>query len=76
MRTLVESFVQDLAYAVRGFRRAPGPFLIAAGTMALGIGATTAVFTMVDRILFRELPYAQPERLVTVRSVGYKLVPV
>src|SRR4051812_33597200 len=64
MRTLAESFLQDLRYALRGFRRAPGPFLMAAGTMALGIGATTAVFTVVDRLLFRELPYAQPERLV------------
>ena len=64
MRTLVESFIRDLAYALRGFRRAPAPFLIVVGTMALGIGATTAVFTMVDRILFRDLPYAQPDRLV------------
>jgi predicted permease len=65
VRTLLESFVHDLAYALRGFRRAPASLLIAAGTMALGIGATTAVFTMVDRILFRDLPYAQPDRLVT-----------
>jgi predicted permease len=66
VRTLVESFIHDLAYALRGFRRAPAPFLIAAGTMALGAGATTAVFTMVDSMLFRALPYAQPERLVWI----------
>src|SRR5437879_3360984 len=64
MRPLAESFVQDLRYALRGFRRAPGPFLIAAGAIALGIGATTAVFTLVDRVLFRALPYAHQDRLV------------
>ena len=48
----------------RGFARAPGPFVVAAATVALGIGPTTAVFTIVDRILFRDLRYAEPERLV------------
>ena len=62
--TLLESLLQDLRYALRGFRRSPGPFLLAAATIALGIGATTAVFTLVDRILFRALPYAEPQRLV------------
>jgi predicted permease len=64
MRRLLESLLSDLRYALRGFARTPGPFLLAASTMALGIGATTAVFTLVDRILFRNLPYAEPNRLV------------
>src|ERR1041384_3094031 len=64
MRTLLESVLSDLRYAIRGFARTPGPFLMAVSTIALGIGATTAVFTMVDRILFRSLPYAEPGRLV------------
>src|SRR5690348_7410790 len=64
MRTLLESILQDLRYALRGFSRAPSHFWIAVMTMALGIGGVTAVFSVVDRILFRSLPYAHQERLV------------
>ena len=64
MRALFESVISDLRYALRGFARTPGPFLLAASTIALGIGATTAVYTLVDRVLFRSLPYAAPDRLV------------
>jgi len=64
MHLILESIVSDLRYALRGFVRTPGPFLLAASTIALGIGATTAVFTLVDRILFRTLPYSEPDRLV------------
>src|SRR6476661_3108987 len=60
----LESVWQDLGYAVRGFRRTPGPFWIAVLTMALGAGGATAVFSVVDRVLFRALPYAHAERLV------------
>jgi len=61
----LEKFLQDLRFALRGMRRAPGHAAIAILTLALGIGATTAVFSVVDRILFRNLPYPHDERLVS-----------
>ena len=57
---------QDIRYACRGFRRNPLFMLSVLLTLALGIGATTAVFSVVDRILFRPLPYADPSRIVSV----------
>jgi predicted permease len=64
--TVAESVGRDLRYAVRGLARNPVFALSALATMAIGIGATTAVFSVVDRILYRPLPYADPERLVSV----------
>jgi putative ABC transport system permease protein len=61
--------MQDVRYALRGFRRSPAFALTVIATLALGIGATTAVFSVVDRILFRSLPYAQDDRLVSVGLV-------
>jgi putative ABC transport system permease protein len=63
---LLESIAKDLHYALRGFRKNPVFTLAAVCTIALGIGATTAVFSVVDRILFRSLPYSHAERLVSV----------
>jgi predicted permease len=60
-----ESLAQDARYALRGFRRSPVFTATAVLTIALGIGASTAVFSVVDRILFRPLPYPQAERLVS-----------
>jgi putative ABC transport system permease protein len=60
---------QDVRYALRGFRRNPLFTLSVLLTLALGIGATTAVFSVVDRILFRPLPYKDASRLVTVGLV-------
>jgi len=56
---------QDVRYALRGFRRNPVFAITVIATLALGIGATTAVFSVVDRILFRSLPYAHDDRLVS-----------
>jgi predicted permease len=56
---------QDVRYALRGFRRNPVFAITVIFTLALGIGATTAVFSVVDRILFRPLPYAHDDRLVS-----------
>ena len=61
-----EIFVQDLRYALRGLARNPAFAFTAIVTLALGMGATTAVFSVVDRILFRSLPYAQDDRLVSL----------
>jgi putative ABC transport system permease protein len=57
---------QDVRYALRGFRRNPLFTITLLATLTLGIGATTAVFSVVDRILFRPLPYAHDDRLVSV----------
>lgn len=57
---------QDLRYGLRGLRRNPAFATAAVLTLALGIGASTAVFSVVDHILFRSLPYAHDERLVSV----------
>jgi len=54
----------DLSYAVRGLRHAPGFTLTAVAAIAVGIGASTAVFSFTDRILFRPLPYANEHELV------------
>src|SRR6266567_273755 len=66
----LETLLQDVRYALRGFRRNPVFTLTAVVTLALGIGATTAVLSVVDRILFRALPYAHADRLVSVGLVA------
>ena len=59
-------FLQDLRYALRGFARHPLFALSAIAAIAIGAGASTAVFSVVDRVLFRPLPYAQENSLVSV----------
>jgi predicted permease len=61
--------LQDARYALRGFRRNPVFTIAVIATLAVGIGATTAVFSVVDRILFRSLPYAHDDRIVSVGLV-------
>jgi len=65
----IETVLQDIRYALRGFARNPVFTLTILVTLMLGIGATTAVFSIVDRILFRNLPYAHADRLVSVGMV-------
>ncbi len=62
----METVLQDTRYALRGFRRNPIFTITVIATLALGIGATTAVFSVVDPILFRPLPYAHADRLVSL----------
>lgn len=59
-------FLADLRHGARLLRRAPGFTLLAVLTLALGVGATTAIFSVADPVLFRPLPYPHPERLVIV----------
>lgn len=59
----------DLRYALRGLRRAPGFSAIVIGTLALGIGATTAIFSVVEAVVLRPLPHRDGERLVYLRQM-------
>ncbi len=65
----LETLLQDVRYALRGFRSNPVFTITIIATLMLGIGATTAVFSVVDRILFRPLPYADGGRLVSLGLV-------
>jgi len=61
----IDTLLQDLRFALRMLAKKPGFAVVAILTLAVGIGATSAVFSVVDRILFRNLPYPQDERLVS-----------
>ena len=62
----IESVGQDVRYAIRQLRHAPGFALVVVATLALGIGGTTAVFSVVEAVLLAPLPYEQPGQLVRV----------
>jgi predicted permease len=69
-RGSLERLRQDLVYGLRLMRRNPGFTATAVLSLALGVGANTAMFTVIDAVLLRPLPYRQPDRLVMVYSVG------
>jgi putative ABC transport system permease protein len=64
----VEMLLRDLRYALRQFQKHPTFALTVIGTIALGIGATVAVFSVVHSVLLRPLPYRQPDRLVVATA--------
>src|SRR3954465_1315759 len=60
----LETFVQDIRYAVRSLLRTPAFTIASVGTLALGIGANTAIFSVVDAVLLKPMPYPHPDRIV------------
>ncbi len=63
----LDALRRDITYAVRQCRRSPAFTAVVIATLALGIGATTAVFTIVHAVLLRPLPFAEPDRLAVIR---------
>src|SRR5262249_42715481 len=63
------SFLQHIRYGMRSMRKAPVFTAVAVSTLALGIGANTAVFTVVNTVFFNPIPVKNPERLVTVYTM-------
>ena len=66
----METLIKDLRYGLRSFLKRPGFLVIAISTLALGIGATTAMFTVVNSVLLRPLNFPDPERIVLFQGVN------
>src|SRR5437868_14745100 len=70
INTLMNSLIKDIRYAIRGLVKRPGFVAIAVITLALGIGANTAIFSLVNTVLLRSLPVQNPNEIVAVAVRG------
>src|SRR5580700_10197744 len=66
----MHSMMQDLRFSLRQIRRSPGFMVTAVLTLALGVGANTAIFSLMDQALLRSLPVRAPEKLVILSNTG------
>src|SRR5579864_347442 len=68
LSTDMDTLRQDLRYAVRAVAKSPGFTALAVGCLALGIGVNSAIFSIVDTVAIRALPFHEPDRLVTLET--------
>ncbi len=68
---MLSTVLQDVTFALRQFRRSPGFTATAVLTLALGVGATTSIFSLVDGILLRPLPFPHAGRLVAIHTLEF-----
>src|SRR5207247_6589356 len=67
----IEDFIRDLRYALRTLRRSPGFTAIVVISLALGIGANTAIFSVIDGLMLRTLPVRDAQQLVELQATAY-----